>query len=953
MKFLKLLSIFTFLLFCQTTIFAQVTIKGKVTDENNGEELIGASIVIEGTGVGTVTDYDGSYSLKIKAELPVNVVFSYIGYQDKIVSVTESTKLDVMLGEAANVLETALVKSQRISDKQKAAPLTVESLDILAIKETTSDNFYDGLGALKGVDVTAASLGFKVINTRGFNSTSPVRSLQIIDGVDNQSPGLNFSLGNFLGATELDIQKVDIIVGASSAFYGPNAFNGVIAMETKNPFVHRGLAASIKAGERAMLEGAFRYGDSFKNKEGNEAFAYKVNFSYLRANDWEAVNYDAVYDEDNEFNNVGDPGGYDAVNRYGDEYLANLDLSGNATSEGAPFNFAGLREFHRSGYNEIDLVDYNTRNLKTGAALHFRLSPEKGAESAELIAAGNFSTGTTVYQGDNRFSLKNIAFWQTRLELKKKDKYFLRAYMTDESSGDSYDPYLTALILQREAKNNADWGKDYLNYWRLQQDGQPEREIERPIEEGGLGFPLITIENGMVLPYDYEGAAAWYENPDNLAALARFHEAASAAADAAGTGSSVDRYEVGTQRFEDKFDEITSTLNANSGLFQNNGSAIYDRSALYHVHGEYNFPVEGLEYLKVGANTRIYTPDTRGTIFADTGDVVIRNWEIGAYVGVEKKFLDDKIAISATLRGDKNQNFNVIATPAASIVFKPKPGSFLRASFSSAVRNPTLADQYLDLNVGPATLRGNLTGVNDLITLESFGDYRDSQDPTDLDSFNISAVRPERVKTAEIGYRTTLWNSVYVDAGYYFSVYNDFLGYNIGLVPTIVNNVVQDVDAFRYSANSENQVTTQGFSIGLSYYLWNYFQVNGNYSWNKLNIEFDDDPIIPAFNTPEHKFNLGFGGRNIQTGKIKGFGFNVNYKWVKGFLFEGSPQFTGFVPSYGLLNLQVNKTFPDANLTAKIGASNILNNLHYEAYGGPLIGRLAYISFTYDFKKLD
>ena len=953
MKFLQLLSIFTFLLFSQTAIFAQVTIKGKITDKGNGDDLIGASIVVQGTGIGTVTDYDGTYSLKIKNDVPVNVVFSYIGYEEQVVNVTENATIDLSLSEAANVLETAVVKTQRISDKQKAAPLTVESLDILAIKETTSDNFYDGLGALKGVDVTAASLGFKVINTRGFNSTSPVRSLQIIDGVDNQSPGLNFSLGNFLGATELDIQKVDIIVGASSAFYGPNAFNGVISMETKNPFVHRGLAASIKAGERDMLEGAFRYGASTKNKDGLEAFAYKINFSYLRANDWEATNYDAVYDPEGEFNAVDSPGGYDAVNRYGDEYFANLDLSANASSNGAPFNFAGLREFHRSGYDEIDLVDYNTRNLKTGGALHFRLNPAKGAESAELIAAGNFSTGTTVYQGDNRFSLKNIAFWQTRLELKKKGKYFLRAYMTDESSGDSYDPYLTALILQREAKSNADWGKDYLNYWRLQQDGQPEREIERPIEEGGLGFPLITVENGMVQPYDFEGAAAWYLDPNNLVALRQFHADAAANANTAGTGSSLDRYEVGTQRFDDKFDEITSTLNANSGLFQNNGSAIYDRSALYHVHGEYNFAVKGLEYLKVGANTRIYRPESKGTVFADTGDVVIRNSEVGAYLGAEKKFYDDRLAISATIRGDKNQNFDLIATPAASIVFKPKPGSFLRASFSSAVRNPTLADQYLDLNVGPATLRGNLTGVENLITVESFGDFRNSQDPTDLDSFDIRAVRPERVKTAEIGYRTTLWNKVYVDAGYYFSVYNDFLGFNIGLQPTITDNVVQNVEAFRYSANSENQVTTQGFSIGLSYYLWNYFQVNGNYSWNRLNVEIEDDPIIPAFNTPEHKFNLGFGGRNIQAGKIKGFGFNINYKWVQGFLFEGSPQFTGLIPDYGLLNVQVNKTFPKANLTAKLGASNVLDNKHFEAYGGPLIGRLAYISFTYDFKNLD
>src|SRR5690625_7439399 len=116
-------------------------------------------------------------------------------------------------------------------------------MDMQTIKQTPDFNFNDGMGALKDVDLTTASLGFKVINTRGFNSTSPVRSLQIIDGVDNQAPGLNFSVGNFLGASELDLQKVDVIVGASSAYYGPNAINGFISMEIKDPLFHDGLSA--------------------------------------------------------------------------------------------------------------------------------------------------------------------------------------------------------------------------------------------------------------------------------------------------------------------------------------------------------------------------------------------------------------------------------------------------------------------------------------------------------------------------------------------------------------------------------------------------------------------------------------------------------------------------------------------------------------------------------------
>ena len=203
-------------------------------------------------------------------------------------------EIRAVLQPDAVLMEEAEVVGSRIDERQKQGPLTVESMDILAIKEAPSGNFYEGLGNLKGVDLTSASLGFKIINTRGFNSTSPVRSLQLIDGVDNQSPGLNFSLGNFLGAPELDVMKVDIVAGASSAFYGPGAFNGVVSMETKSPFRFPGLAVSAKVGERNLTETGFRYADYVENSEGNPVLGFKINAFRFSADDWVADNYNPV-----------------------------------------------------------------------------------------------------------------------------------------------------------------------------------------------------------------------------------------------------------------------------------------------------------------------------------------------------------------------------------------------------------------------------------------------------------------------------------------------------------------------------------------------------------------------------------------------------------------------------------------------------------------------------------
>ena len=79
--------------------------------------------------------------------------------------------------------------------------------------------------------------------------------------------------------------KVEIIQGASSAYYGPGAFNGVINITTKDPFLYPGLSVQTKYGERNLFDNSIRYAKIF-----NDKIAVKLNFSYLRADDWEANN---------------------------------------------------------------------------------------------------------------------------------------------------------------------------------------------------------------------------------------------------------------------------------------------------------------------------------------------------------------------------------------------------------------------------------------------------------------------------------------------------------------------------------------------------------------------------------------------------------------------------------------------------------------------------------------
>jgi outer membrane receptor protein involved in Fe transport len=919
---------------------AQNVIKGKISDKQTGETLIGASVVIEGTTEGTITDIDGNFQISTERSLPIKLVISFLGYEKITYEVTNwDQKVNVKVSPDNVMLDAVEVVGSRISEREKQAPLTVESMDVIAIREAPSGSFYESLGNMKGVDMTSASLGFKVINTRGFNSTSPVRSLQLIDGVDNQSPGLNFSLGNFLGSSDLDVMKVDIIAGASSAFYGPGAFNGVVNMTTKDPFTFPGLSASLKVGERDMKEAAIRWAQVFKNKEGKDKFGYKLNVYYFDALDWEAENYNPVDDSDDRASN---PGGFDAVNVYGDESTeTNNDESGSIGS----ITYPGLGRYYRTGYREVDLADYNTNNLKLNAAFHYKIK-----QDVEAIFSTSYSQGTTVYQGDNRYSLKNIQFYQNRLELRKKDKWFIRAYATHEDAGDSYDIVTTALRMQDAVNSEQQWNSDYKRNWASRYNG---RVTSLP------GYRAPDLQNETLEEWHEDFYTPWIAQQQD--SLTLWHQQNRELTDT--EFASNPRYEENTAAFDSAFDAITSAK------ITDNGSRFFDKSALYHVQGEYKFQPKWAE-ITVGGNARWYLPNTEGTIFSDTleytrvrtdsGLIItdssyreITNFQYGVYVGAQKKFLAERLITTATIRMDKNENFDYLFSPAISFVYSHNEEHTFRATFTSAIRNPTLADQYFNYDVGRAILLGNLDGYDSLITTESFNDYRNTLNTDTLVFFNVDPIKPEEVKTIEFGYRGILLEKLYVDASYYHSWYTNFIGFQVGVDATFDSfGFPSAIQGYRLATNSKETVVTQGFSIGGNYYIKNRYALNANYSWNKL-ITDVDDPIIPAFNTPEHKYNIGLTGREIY---IKGislghFGFGVNYKWIDGFTFEGSPQFTGFIDSYDLVDAQVNFTVPKIHTTFKVGASNLLDNRVYQVYGGPQVGRLAYFSVLFDWRN--
>ncbi|HIF13905.1 MAG TPA: TonB-dependent receptor, partial [Bacteroidetes bacterium] len=208
-----------------------IIVTGHVRDLESNEPLSFSNIIVKGTTTGVSADLNGSYAISLDFSNKENITLmaSYVGYMSKEMVIAKGVKkFDFYLETVGIFAKEIVVSASRVGESLMSAPISIQKLNAQAIRNSASGDFYQSLGNLSGIDVVTSSMGFKTINTRGFNTTSPVRSVQFIDGMDNQAPGLNFPIGNLVGASEMDLKNIEIISGAASALYGANAFQGVI-----------------------------------------------------------------------------------------------------------------------------------------------------------------------------------------------------------------------------------------------------------------------------------------------------------------------------------------------------------------------------------------------------------------------------------------------------------------------------------------------------------------------------------------------------------------------------------------------------------------------------------------------------------------------------------------------------------------------------------------------------
>lgn len=289
---MKQLVTFLLLLLVSAAAFAQRgTVTGKITDADTGDPLLRASVVLEGAATGAFTDASGMYSFEIPAG-ERTIIVSYLGYKTATSKVTvvagQAVSLDVAMETTAFQGEEVVVTASRRAEKLTNAPATISVVNAQAISELPSFNVAELLGRQRGVDYVRSGVLGIGINARGFNSAFNPKNLQINDGRLSSLVATGLPLGALSTTVKEDIERIEVILGPSSALYGPNAHNGLLNTITKDPRTYQGTTVALGAGNQKVFTARLRHATKV-----NDWFAFKLSGEYTKGEEFDYT--DTVY----------------------------------------------------------------------------------------------------------------------------------------------------------------------------------------------------------------------------------------------------------------------------------------------------------------------------------------------------------------------------------------------------------------------------------------------------------------------------------------------------------------------------------------------------------------------------------------------------------------------------------------------------------------------------------
>ena len=817
--------------------------------------------------------------------------------------------------KSAADLGTVVVSASRQIEKRVQSPVSIEVLSLKDIQNSPKATFFDAIENVKGIQMITPSLGFKVINARGFTNTTNVRFVQMVDGMDIQAPHIGAPMANALGPSDLDIMNVEILPGSASALYGMNAINGTANLITKDPYQFQGLSISQRTGinhvgdaERSaaiFTESSIRYAKAFNR------FAFKINGVYIQGTDWYADNrLDLNPTANTSTNLLGDQNpGADRVNIYADE-----------SSNRQTITLGGKQYVvSRTGYAEKDMASYHLQNWKGDAALTYKFN-----NATTLSYNVRLANTNTIYQRTNRFRLDDYVTQQHSLSFKTADIQ-ARAYVNIENTGNSYNIRSMAENIDRSFKTDPVWFRDFTS-----------------------GFNTATTA-GQAVP----------------AALA----SARAMADAGRPQPHTATTDALIAKLRDINDwNIGAALRVKASMYHVEAQHDLSENLLRNLRTKHHFSLMyGLDYREY-----VVIPDGNYFINPVKAGSNLKYWKAGGFLQATQYLFSRKVKLNAVARWDKNEYFSAKFNPRFAIVYSPVEQHNFRVSIQQGYRFPSLFEAFSNINSGGVKRVGGLPVM-------SHGIFENSYLRSSIDAFraantndvnrngltsaqaveknkgllkknNYTYIQPERVKGIEAGYRGSFANnSLQVDVDFYYNVYRNLMAQVEAYVPRTTKtdsipyylNTTAGQDRYRLWTNSKTVSYNYGSTLGITYNLPKNYRFNGNATMAVLDRKDQTDGLEDGFNTPKWIYNIGFGNPAV----YKQLGFNVNYRWQSKYLWQSSLA-TGDVAAYNTVDAQVQYSFIKSRLNLKLGATNLLNKYYYSFIGGPSVGGFYYTTAT-------
>ena len=273
------------------SVYSQSQVSGSVSDSDNMAGIPGVNVVIEGTSVGTVTDFDGNFVLNSNQSPPFNLVISYVGYSAQTVSVTSSDQdISVSLSAGHN-LEEVVISAGRREQKVLEAPASISVISARTIEN--SPNVTDPvrlLANIPGIQIQQQTANTLNVEMRAGSGVFGTSTFLVKDNRYMVTPSAGLFQSYQAGLSNLDLATVEVVRGPAGVLYGPGVTSGVVHFRTKSPIDYEGNSMSVWAGEMSAIGTEIRIARANSDK----TFGWKINAKVSTGDDFVYENEAAI-----------------------------------------------------------------------------------------------------------------------------------------------------------------------------------------------------------------------------------------------------------------------------------------------------------------------------------------------------------------------------------------------------------------------------------------------------------------------------------------------------------------------------------------------------------------------------------------------------------------------------------------------------------------------------------